>query len=380
MPVTRKTLGQWFLLATLGITLYFCFRIIQPFLMPIFLALILSALLTPLYALLAKKLKGRRSLAALLVCVCLTAAILVPVVFLSISLANEANDLYRLLKAPETLQKIQLWLDPGRNPLIRRITTWLPQFLRLDSLQLGARLGAQAQQIGVAALGVATTFAAGIFNFLMDYFIMVVVLFFLLRDSDYFASSARTISPLSDEQERMLVDRFRSVARATVLGNLATALSQGALSGVIFAVLGLANPILWGALTALLSLVPLVGTALIWVPWTIYLLSTGSYAKALIFLILQLIVVGGIDNILRPMFIKGGVKMHTLVVFFSILGGISYFGLLGMFFGPLVFAIALTLLEFSFATVPPSPAAGNFTTDSWQPTQAPNRPTAGEAD
>src|SRR5262245_7025761 len=269
MPVTRKTLGQWFLLLSLAIALYFCFRIIQPFLMPIFLALILSALLTPIYTPLAKRLKGRQSLAALLVCVGLTAAILVPVIYLSISLANEANDAYQLLKEPATLQKIQSWLDPGSNPLIRRIAAWLPQSLRLDSLQLGARLGAQAQQIGVAALGVATTFATGIFNFLMDYFIMVVVLFFLLRDSDYFAASARTISPLSNEQEQMLVDRFRSVARATVLGNLATALSQGSLSGVIFAALGLANPILWGALTALMSLVPLVGTALIWVPWTI---------------------------------------------------------------------------------------------------------------
>src|SRR5262249_22809930 len=161
MPVTRKTLGQWFLLVSLAITLYFCFRIIQPFLMPIFLALILSALLTPLYTLLAKKLKGRPSLAAVLVCVSLTAAILVPVIFLSIPLDNEANDEYQLLKEPETLRKIQSWLDPASNPLIRRISAWLPQSLRLDSLQLGARLGAQAQQIGVAALGVATTFAAG---------------------------------------------------------------------------------------------------------------------------------------------------------------------------------------------------------------------------
>src|SRR5215467_346254 len=135
MPVTRKTLGQWFLLASLAIALYFCFRIIQPFLMPIFLGLILSALLTPLYALLAKKLKGRQSLSALLVCVCLTAAILVPVVFLSISLANEANDAYKLLKDPETLRKIQSWLDPGSNPLIGRISSWVPQSLRVDSSQ-----------------------------------------------------------------------------------------------------------------------------------------------------------------------------------------------------------------------------------------------------
>jgi len=378
MRATPKALGQWFLLLILAVALYFCFRIIQPFLMPIFLALVLSALLTPVYGTLARKLKGRHSLAALLVCIGLTVAILVPVILLSITLANEANDTYQRVKDPETVKKIEAWLDPGNNPLIRRIATWLPQSLRPGNLQLGARLGAQAQQIGVAVLGAATSFAAGVFNFLMDYFTMIVVLFFLLRDSDYFASGVRRISPLSDEQEQMLVGRFRSVARATVLGNLATSLSQGALSGLIFALLGLANPILWGALTALFSLVPVVGTALIWVPWTIYLLSTGSLVKAVIFAILQIVMVGSIDNVLRPMFIRGGVKMHTLIVFFSILGGISYFGLLGMFFGPLVFAIAITLLEFSLGTN--VVMTKDFRTEPELPTAALNRSSDGEAD
>jgi predicted PurR-regulated permease PerM len=378
MPLIGKTTGQWFLLVLLAVALYFCFRIIQPFLMPIFLALILSTLLTPVYSALTNKLNGRHSLAALLVCIGLTVAILVPVVLLSISLANEANDTYQRVKDPETLRKIESWFDLANNPVIRRITPWLPQSLRFGNLQLGAKLGAQAQQIGIAALGAATSFAAGVFSFLMDYFTMVVVLFFLLRDSDYFATSVRRISPLSDVQEQMLVGRFRSVARATVLGNLATALSQGTLSGLIFVLLGLASPILWGALTALLSLVPVVGTALIWLPWTIYLLSTGSRVKAIVFLILQIVMVGGIDNILRPMFIKGGVKMHTLIVFFSILGGISYFGLLGMFFGPLVFAIAITLLEFSLGTNAGVTKA--FTSEPEIPTLARNQSSGGEAD
>jgi predicted PurR-regulated permease PerM len=149
------------------------------------------------------------------------------------------------------------------------------------------------------------------------------------------------------------VERFRAVTRATVLGNLATALVQGAISGLIFFFLGLPSPVLWGALTALLSLVPMVGTALVWAPWSIYLFAIGSPVKAVIFLVLQILIVGGVDNVLRPMLIEGKVKMHTLLVFFSILGGISYFGILGMFFGPLLFAIAMTLLE--FYVLPPAP-------------------------
>ena len=346
MPLTRKTLGQGLLLAVFGIVIYFSFRIMQPFLLPIFLALILATLLVPLYELLARKLNGKRSLAALMVCLGLTVTILLPVLLLSISLANEANDAYQRVRDPETLRKIQAWLDPSANPIVQRIRQWLPAALSLEKLELGSRLSARAQQIGVASLGVASTFAVGIINFLVDYFIMIVVLFFLLRDSAYFAEVVRELIPLTERQESMFVDRFRTVTRATVFGSLITALAQGTASSLIFLALGLANPILWGALTALFSLVPMVGTALVWVPWTIYLFTTGSIARAVIFLILEVVVVGGADNVLRPMLIEGQVKMHTLVIFFSILGGIAYFGVLGMFFGPLVFAIATAFLQF----------------------------------
>src|SRR5262249_36921586 len=220
----------------------------QPFLMPIFLALILSALLWPVYTVVTRKLNNHRSLAAFIVCIGLTAAILVPVVFLSMSLVSEVTDAYQRLKNPETLQKIDAWLDPTNSPIVRRIQTWLPGSLQVESLQLGA----QAQRIGIALLGAATTLAAGIFTFIVDYFIMLAALFFLLRDSDYFTQRARAISPLSDEQENMFVERFRTVARATVLGNLATTFTQGTVSALTFLSLGLPNPTLWGLLIAFL--------------------------------------------------------------------------------------------------------------------------------
>src|SRR5262249_15124272 len=245
------------------------------------------------------------------------------------------------------LRKIDAWLEPTNNPILRRIQTWLPGTFRVDSLQLSA----QAQRIGIALVGVATAFATGIVSFVVDYFIMVAALFFLLRDSDYFAQRARAISPLSNDQESMFVERFRTVARATVLGNLATTLTQGTISALTFFFLRLPNPLLWGVLIALLSLIPVFGAALIWVPWTIYLFASGSIGKAVVLLVMQIAVVGSVDNILRPLFIRGGAKMHTLIVFFSILGAVSYFGITGILFGPLIFAIAIALLEF-YVVVP----------------------------
>ena len=342
--VTGKTLGQWLLLVALAAILYFCFRIMQPFLLPAFLAIILSILLAPSHGRLASQLHERRGLAALLVCFALTLIILLPVVFLSFSLANEANDAYQRLRDPDNLQKIEAWLDPAANPILRRIRV-LPSWARLGGLELGA----QAERIGFAILRLATAFAAGIFNFVMNYFVVVVVLFFLLRDSDHMADRIRSISPLSSEQEKMFVRRLRIVTRATVLGNLLTSLTQGTISGIAFFVLGLPNPILWGVLTALLSLIPLVGTAFVWVPWTIYLFVQATPIKGVIFLVIQILIIGSVDNLLRPLFIQGGAKMHPLLIFFSILGGIAYFGILGMFFGPLMFAIAIALLEFYIA-------------------------------
>jgi predicted PurR-regulated permease PerM len=341
-----RTLGQWCLFAVFAVVLYFCLRIIQPFLMPIVLALILWTLLAPVYERLAARLGNRTGTAALLVCASLTVAIALPALFLSISLAREANDTYQQLRDPETAKKISFWLDPGTNPVLSRIQSWLPAGWRLENLELSAQLGSQAQRVGVVVLGVATAVAAGAFNFLVEYFIMLVVLFFLLRDSAYFAEAVRKLSPLSEKEENHFVETFRQVSRATVLGTLLTAIAQGTISGIIFLALGLPSPILWGALTTLLSLVPVVGTALVWVPWTIYLFATGYTVKAVIFLATQVLIVGGIDNVLRPLLMRGHIRMHTLVVFFSILGGVGYFGILGMFLGPLVFAIAVAFFEF----------------------------------
>jgi predicted PurR-regulated permease PerM len=362
MLIARKTVGQGVLWALLAVVLYFCFRILQPFLMPIFLALILSTLLAPLYNVLLARLKGRRSLSAFLICLGLTVAILLPVLFLISSLASAATDAYQQLKDPQTLTAIQSWLDPANNPVLHKLSGWLPSSFRLENLQLGAKLGALAQEVGIVVLGVATKFATGVVGFLGDYLIMAVVLFFLLRDAAYFADSIKAISPLSPEDEARFVDRFRTVTRATVLGNLLTSLTQGGVSGLIFLFMGLPNPMMWGVLTALLSLVPLVGTALVWVPWTIYLFAIGSPIKAVIFVVLQVVAVGGIDNILRPIFMGSGVNMHTLLLFFSILGGVAYFGILGMVIGPLIFSVALALLEVMVSprpleAVPPRQAA-----------------------
>ena len=166
MFVAGKNLAQWALFAVFAVVLYFCFRIIEPFLMPILLALILSTLLAPIYDRLRINLKDHRGTAALLVCIGLTLVIMLPILLLSISIAHEANEGYQQLKDPETVKKLTALLHPSTNPVLKRIDAWLPAAWKFQNFDFSSQIGVQAQRLGMGVLGAATTFAAGAFSFL----------------------------------------------------------------------------------------------------------------------------------------------------------------------------------------------------------------------
>jgi len=174
---------------------------------------------------------------------------------------------------------------------------------------------------------------------------MIVTMFFLFRDGHRLRDELASLSPVSQRYTDLLSTTFREVARATVVGNLLTAMAQGLASGIIFWSLGVSNALFWGTISAFFSLVPVVGAAIIWIPWAIYFLVSGSIVKGILMVALQALVVGSLDNVLRPLLIEGRIRMHTMLVFFSIMGGIAYFGVLGMVFGPIIVALGMTLLE-----------------------------------
>jgi predicted PurR-regulated permease PerM len=340
---TRRTFTNAFLLGTFVVVLYLMFQILQPFLMPIFLTVVLFTLLGPVHQKLLVRLNNRASLSALLVCIGLTAVLVVPLVLLAVALARQAGDLYTFLRDPETLVKMRAWADPNTNPWIARLESWLPASVTTDDIW--AKISEQAHTVGLSVLAGTTAVLGGLFTFIVDYFIVFFGLFYLLRDSNYFADALRRISPLSDRQETMFVETFRDVTNASVVGTLLTAAAQGFLSGLMYLILGVPNAVLWGTLTAVTSLIPVVGAAAVWIPLAIYLFFTGATYSAVVLVVFQAAVVGSVDNIMRPWLIRGRVQMHTLLVFFSILGGIAYFGIFGVILGPLVFAIGLTFFE-----------------------------------
>jgi len=188
----------------------------------------------------------------------------------------------------------------------------------------------------------AFSFGQGTFQFLVSFFVMLYLLFFLIRDGRDLVARIRKAIPLSDAQKRRLFSKFTRVVRATVKGNIVVAVTQGALGGIIFAVLGISGALLWGVLMAFLSLLPAVGAGLIWTPVAIYFLMTGAIWQGVILTLYGVLVIGLVDNILRPILVGKDTKMPDYVVLISTLGGLALFGLNGFVIGPLVAALFIS--------------------------------------
>ena len=186
---------------------------------------------------------------------------------------------------------------------------------------------------------------SGFMNFIVQLFVMLFGLYYLFLHGPQILRELRSLIPLRPEYEEQIIQKFTGVVHATFTGSLAVALIQGALGGLGFLIFGISAPLLWGAGMALVSLVPVFGTALVWGPVVIFYLLTGSVLKGLLMLAVFGLAVGSVDNILKPILIKRGVEIHTLWVFISVIGGLSVFGFLGVVLGPFLFTILVVLLE-----------------------------------
>ena len=174
---------------------------------------------------------------------------------------------------------------------------------------------------------------------------MILVLYYLLLKGPELLHELRQLSLLRTEYEEKIIEKFRAIAVATFGGSLATALIHGAAGGLIFLCFGLPSPLLWGAVMAFLSLVPVAGTALVWAPLVVYYILTGAVWKGIILLVIFVVVVGTVDNLVKPIFIRRGAQIDTLWIFLSVLGGIGVFGFLGLFLGPFLVTLCLVLIE-----------------------------------
>jgi predicted PurR-regulated permease PerM len=338
------TASHWVLIGALIVAAFACYLIIAPYVNSIIMAFILSLLMFPIHGWIEKKLPNYRNTSALLSCLVLTFIIVLPLLAVFGAIVQQGSHFS---------QNVYLWVSSGgiqdlldHSFVVRGLDfinnylpfeTLTPEKITQEVTQFATQFGSTLVAISAKILGDAT-------SFLMSFFLMLFVLFFLLRDHDKLISTLRHILPFSRSQEDKLLSEIEAVSKSAVLGSFLTALAQGLAGGFAMWMAGFPG-LFWGTMMGFASFIPVVGTALIWVPATLYLFLIGDTAWAIFLLVWCIAVVGSIDNILRPLLMQGSGGMNTMMIFFSLLGGLQLFGLIGLIYGPLVFAITIVLFN-----------------------------------
>ncbi len=335
-PLEKRTL--LLLLALVSAALAW---ILLPFYGTILWGTIIALLFAPLYRTLLPRLAQRRTPAALLTLLLVLVIVILPAVLLSVALAREASGVYEQLQSGEI--NPALYFRGVFDALPEGITAWLDRFGLIDFNTLQRRLtdalARGSQLIATRALGI----GQNTFEFIVDLFITLYLAFFFIRDGDALARGLRHAVPLAPAHRGELVNKFTVVIRATVKGNLLIAALQGLLGGLAFWFLGVNGALLWAVLMAFLSLVPAVGAALVWLPVAVYFFLTGALWQGAALVAWGVLVIGLVDNLLRPMLVGKDTRLPDYVVLTTTLGGMAVFGLNGFVLGPAIAAMFIAV-------------------------------------
>jgi predicted PurR-regulated permease PerM len=316
------------------------FRMIRSFLLAVLLAGIFSGISYPLYSRLLRWLRGRATLASLTTLVVVSLVIILPLTaFLGIVAAQ----------AVEVVQSVAPWVERqlAQPSELERQLTEIPfvQALAPYYDQIATKLAEFAGTAGTFLVNSVAAGTRGTAVFFFQLFVMLYAMFFFLIDGKALLNKILYYMPMTSDQESQMVDRFTSVARATIKGTLVIGIVQGGLAGLAFAVVGIKGAAFWGTVMAVLSIIPGVGTALVWVPAVIYLVAIGQTGAAIALFIWCAAVVGTVDNLLRPWLVGKDTKMPDLLILLGTLGGLLLFGATGIVIGPIVAALFVTIWE-----------------------------------
>ena len=335
--------GRWAVLVVLLVVVFIVYRILIPFIPALVWAIVLATVSYPIYRRVARKVK-RPGLASALTCLLLTLLIVLPVLLLLLLLAEESVNAYQVIEH-------KMKESGGANLAMLRDTVpyqWLLAKLHKLGMPEPDVSGAAVRALRTVSEFLVVHSAAvvsGFARFFLDFFIMVVSLYYFFLLGPEMLHELRLLSPLRPEHEERIIEKFRGIARATFGGTLATAVLYGVAGGLLFWIFRIPSPLLWGAVMAMVSLVPVVGTALVWGPVVIYLLLAGAVGKGILMLALFGILVAVIDNVVKPLFIQRGAEINTLLIFMSVMGGVGVFGFLGFVLGPFFVTILFLLID-----------------------------------
>jgi len=331
--------ARWIgILAATGIALYVCWLMLRPFINVLEWAAVLVIVFYPVHKRLAQRIK-RRGLSALLSSLLVIFVVVLPLTFLTIALTSEVAGAIRILPA-----HVEQLMNPD-SAVAGKLSRWIHARLGVDAALSQAFVVEQLKTLGATLLGRSLGLVGNIVSSVARAFFVIVTMYYLFRDGDKIVHALPAALPLNAFQSKAIIERISQVVSASVYGVVTIATLQGMLGGLAFWTLAVPSPVLWAVVLAFVCMIPIAGSFFVWLPAAIYLMLSGHWTRGILLILWGALIISTIDNFLRPKLIKNQTKLHELFVFFSVLGGMSVFGLLGIVLGPVVLAITLGLLD-----------------------------------
>ena len=326
------------LLVLLAILGFLSYQIFQPFLAPIAWAVVFCVVFYPAYAFILKVLRVK-AVASFVTLILILVVIIGPFSYISYSLVNEVSNV--VSRSDANVKNLSAKLS---NDRVVRVFKKIQPYTGLEGPS-DQVIVENMKKVGKKIIDSLSEGFSNAVSVAANFVIMAFAIFFFLKDGVDFLQKIKNYLPFSEQQRERLASQIKDMMVSTIYGGVIVAIVQGILGGAAFAVLGIESPIFWGSAMALMSFVPLLGTSIVWLPASAMLLLQGAYGKGIGLMLIGIFVISMVDNILKPLIIGGRTKMPTVVIFFTVLGGIKVFGLLGLVMGPLVFALFLSVID-----------------------------------
>lgn len=335
-----KNYNVYFFFAILiGVTIL-AFFVVKPFLVPFLIAAILVHLFQPVYRNILKITKNRKGISSSITCLIIAVIIVTPIIFISVLVVNEIKGVVSDIAGDSTsFEKIVGVINSNlsQTPFVKNLN---PQkYITSEGIVSAVRSFSQN------ALSILQSTYRGIVHFIFVVFIMFFSLFYLFIDGEKLIKAVMRLSPLKDKYEEILLQKFSSIVRATLKGTTLIAIIQGTLGGILFWAAGVASPVLLGILMTISSVIPSIGSGLVWLPVGIIMIILGNYTAGLIILLVGALFISTIDNLIRPKLVGRDTQMHPLMILFSTLGGLALFGISGFIIGPIAMSLFVALWD-----------------------------------
>lgn len=341
----RKQVFSWFFIAIFLLLIYIFYQILSPFILALFWGAVITLTLYPVHKRLTKLLRNRKSISALIMTVVATFLVILPLVFISATVAVDMFDIYQGLTDNLEVSELKSKLEKLKGLVPVTVLEELEKRLQIGELNI--------HQMAVKGLGSVSGYvinevqsaATNLTGLLINFGMMIFALFFFFRDGDGMLERIKYLIPMKDEQKDEIFKKFYDTLYAVIVGVMVTAAIQGVLQGLFFWILGISYSVLGGVLTFVFALIPIAGAVIVWLPVGLYLVFTGSIYTGIGVLIFGGLVVSSVDNFLKPMIIGGKVKLSTLFLVLTIFGSLSVFGFTGIIIGPILLAIFMSFID-----------------------------------